>query len=418
MPRGFSRRRGRGTDAGRVGPRLTNQLHETLSAAFPELATIVNEITTGWVLELLKKYATAERIAVARIGSIEKIPFLKPETARKVHDAAKTSVGTLFGEVAEELMRELVSELRHSLAEKKRWKDLLEKAFDALPDGPQRMIETIKGIGKMTAAAIVATAVSIDRFETAKHLIGYYGVFPEEFTSGVDKFGRPIPPGKKIMCRKGNDLVRGLLWNCAKCASASNGGNPAVRELYVRRLAAGDTPQVAWGYCMTKLLRQIFGVWSSGTEFDPEHETKKKTGAAGHKEPCSIEKQVTAAPASVEPVEQAAESAEAPSLRCSHSDRRAEAEQSTCHRPADQRIDFRALREQVTFEQVLTHLGLGGRIPVPRPLPAARTAEHKNFRAILLGEPEAECVPLFRQFVRSSGQRPGLLGGVLPARPV
>ena len=143
------------------------------------------------------------------------------------------------------MIRELVSELQHSLAEEERWKELLTEAFDALPDGPHHQIASIKGIGKQTAAAIVATAVSIDRFETENHLVGYYGVFPEELQSGVDKFGRPNPPGKKIMSRKGNDLVRGLLWQCAKCASAANGGNPAVRELFLLRVAGGDTPQVA-----------------------------------------------------------------------------------------------------------------------------------------------------------------------------
>ncbi len=112
---------------------------------------------------------------------------------------------------------------------------------------------------------------------------------------------------------------------------------------------------------MTKLLRQVYGLWTSGTEFDPDYEAKKKAVAAGHKESNSIDQEVTAAPASVEPVEPTPETAEAPSSHCSHSDRRAEAEQPTCHRPADQRIDFRALREQVTFEQVLTHLGLQGR---------------------------------------------------------
>ena len=38
--------------------RLTNQLHETLSAAFPELALLVYDIAARWVLILLKKYPT------------------------------------------------------------------------------------------------------------------------------------------------------------------------------------------------------------------------------------------------------------------------------------------------------------------------------------------------------------------------
>ena len=222
--------------------RLTNQLHETLAASFPELATLISDLTAGWVLALLEKYPTAERIAAARLASIQQTKFIPNEMAAKIHQSAKQSVGTLAGDIAEALISELVGELRHSLAEEKRWRELITTAYDALPDGAQRQIETISGIGQQTAAALIATAVDIQRFETAEHLVGYYGVFPEEIQSGVDKFGRPTPAGKKWMCRKGNDLVRGLLWQCAKCASAPNGGNPAVRALYARRLAKGNSP--------------------------------------------------------------------------------------------------------------------------------------------------------------------------------
>jgi len=325
--------------------RLINQLHETLSASFPELATLVSDISTGWVLELLAQYPTVERIANARLRSLEKIPYLKAEKAQQLHEAAKQSVGTFRGEIAEELTRKLVGELRQSLAEEARWRKLLEKAFDALPAGAHQQIVSIQGIGKQTAAAIVATAVSIERFETDNHLVGYYGVFPYELQSGVDKFGRPIPPGKKIMCRKGNDLVRGLLWQCAKCASAENGGNPAVRALYQRRLAAGDTPQIAWGYCMTKLLRQVFGVWSSGQPFDPQHQPRRetKTEASGLKDESSECNEVTEAPAFLEPV--------------------ADTATSDCHAPevtdqvSRESIDYAALREKVSFAQVLDYLG-------------------------------------------------------------
>ncbi len=115
--------------------RLINQLHETLSASFPELATLINDLGAGWVLQLLEKYPTNQRIAAARLSSLEKIPFIPKDMAERLQNAAKTSVGTLDGDVAEALIVELVNELRHSLAEEKRWRDLLTKAFDALPDG-------------------------------------------------------------------------------------------------------------------------------------------------------------------------------------------------------------------------------------------------------------------------------------------
>ena len=59
-------------------------------------------------------------------------------------------------------------------------------------------------------------------------------VFPEESSSGVDKRGRPLPPGTLIMSPKGNDLVRFYLWNAARNAIQHN---PAIRALY-RRLRA------------------------------------------------------------------------------------------------------------------------------------------------------------------------------------
>jgi hypothetical protein len=268
-------------------------------------------------------------------------------------------VPLLSGVAAEGLIQELVGELQHSLAKERRWRELLTEAFDALPDGAHRQIETIKGIGRQTAAAIVATAIDIDRFETDKQLVGYYGVFPAELQSGVDKLGRPIPPGKKIMCRKGNDLVRGLLWQCAKCASAENGNNPVVRALYLRRLAAGDSAQVAWGYCMTKLLRQVYGVWTSNTPFDPQHEAKKgpvasellapapepsseKTEIPGPRLETPAEsacEEVTEISASLEPVASTASAAHV-------------AEQS-----GRSPIDYRVLRDQVPLQQVLERIG-------------------------------------------------------------
>ena len=67
------------------------------------------------------------------------------------------------------------------------------------------------------------------------------------------------------MCPKGNDLVRGLLWNCAKNAAKTN---PAVRALYARLRNNNVRGDVAFGYCMTKLLRLVYAIWKTGQPFD------------------------------------------------------------------------------------------------------------------------------------------------------
>jgi len=48
-----------------------NRLHNLLARVFPELATITKNVATAWVLELLDKYPTALRVALARFSSLE-----------------------------------------------------------------------------------------------------------------------------------------------------------------------------------------------------------------------------------------------------------------------------------------------------------------------------------------------------------
>lgn len=254
--------------------RATNQLHQLLAGIFPELDTLVPDIATTWPLRLLQQYPTAKRIAAARLSSIEQIPYLKSDMAKKIHDTAKTSVGSLHGEHIEHLVRHQVTQLQNSLAAETELKELLVQAYDALPASNHLQVETISGIGKFTAAALVATIVSIDRFVSPEKLVGYYGAFPEENSSGLDQFGQPQPSGKRRMCAKGNDLVRALLWNCAKVAIRHN---PPVRALYARLVSRSVRGDVALGYCMTKLIHQVFAVWKTGKPFDPHYQQTAQT---------------------------------------------------------------------------------------------------------------------------------------------
>jgi hypothetical protein len=244
-----------------------------------------------------------------------------------------------------------------------------------------------------TAAAIIAQTVDINRFDTPERFVGYFGVFPEENTSGVDKRGNPVPPGTMRMSRKGNDLVRSYLWNATRCGIVHN---PALRALYQRLRAKGKRGDTAFGQCMRKLLHLVYAVWKTNRPFDkkhfpwdapdagdkvatpdptadprsPGHDQSKPgtdstsnppitpanpTGpdaasgstaslnnktAVGHKRDLPAEEVVTTANATVAPPTPAVKPA------------------PSAHRPARPRVDFEFLREQVTMEQVLRHLGL------------------------------------------------------------
>ena len=126
-----------------------------------------------------------------------------------------------------------------------------------MPDESVKQILTIPGIGKRTAAILAAKIKSIDRFSSPEKLVGYFGFFPEESSSGVDKLGRPLTSLVSRMSAKGNDLARGYLWMATKSAVVHN---PAVKPLYARLRSKGKRGDVTLGHCTRKLLHLVFAV--------------------------------------------------------------------------------------------------------------------------------------------------------------
>ena len=326
--------------------RLVNQLHNRLARVFPELAVLVPSVRAAWVLRLLAKYPTPSKIAGAHLSSLVSIPHLDQDKAEAIQTAARQTVAGFHGPVIEELIRQSVQSIQHSQTTTRALHRALEQAFDALPPGPHQAIETITGIGKLTAAALVAKMINIDRFATPGSVVNYFGIFPEEYTSGTDKFGRPIPPGTMRLSPKGNDLVRRCLWNAAKTAIVHN---PVVRALYARQKAQGKRGDVALGHCMRKLLHLVFAIWKTGEPFTPrEADTRDESptptveaqGAQGRKGRRPERQAVTQAASNIP---QPAPASNAPGA-------------GSATPAGARRIDFAWLRQQITMEQVLREL--------------------------------------------------------------
>jgi transposase len=341
-----------------------NRLHNHLARVFPELASLTSDVSARWVLQLLKDYPTAERIGRAHRSSLEKIPYFPEKLLDELQEAARQSVGAFQGPAAEALIKHLVAELQHSQYAEKQLRKLLITAFNQLPRSPHVQVVTIPGIGATTAAILVAKMGTIDRFATPAALVGYFGVFPDKETSGVDKQGCELRAGTWPMCRKGNDLVRAHLWNAARTAVI---WNPAVRALYRRLRARGKRGDVALGHCMRKLLHLVFAVWKTDRPFDKNHfpwegtpakstqattdcTVNRDTAASNNektvdqKQDAPAKKVVTTATLTVKPTPSGVKSARKPAAKA---------------RPL---VDFAFLREQVTMEQVLDHLGLSAQL--------------------------------------------------------
>jgi transposase len=68
--------------------RAKNQLHNLLSRTFPELASLVPDISRNYVLRVLEKYPTPEKIVRAKRTSLTKIPHVTEARAEIFQSAA------------------------------------------------------------------------------------------------------------------------------------------------------------------------------------------------------------------------------------------------------------------------------------------------------------------------------------------
>ena len=85
-------------------------------------------------------------------------------------------------------MRDQVRQLRDVRAGRNAWKTCWTP-IAACP-APNHL-DTIPGIGDVTAAVLTAFILDIDRFATPNKLVAYFGVMPIEMSSGVDRDGKP-----------------------------------------------------------------------------------------------------------------------------------------------------------------------------------------------------------------------------------
>jgi transposase len=326
--------------------RLVNQLHQLLARTYPELAVLVKDITTGWVLELLTRFPTARLLARATEADLQAIAYLPHDRIGGLLDAARASVGSLHGDIADDLVRDQVRQVRDTTARQKRLESLLISAFRDLPTSNH--LDTIKGIGEVTAAVLTAFILDIDRFATAGQLVNYFGVLPVEASSGVDRDGTPRGPKRYRMSPRGNDLVRRYLWMAALSAARHN---PACRALYARvRAKHPDKPSIAIGHVMRKLLHLAFAVWKTDRPFDPKHYPRE-----GVNEATSVDELVEVQAAG-HTLDEPAGSVVTATCASTVADRPTPVE------GAGVWLDFAHLKRQLPMSRVLDHLGLTQRL--------------------------------------------------------
>jgi transposase len=325
--------------------RLINQFHHLLALTFPELALLVKDIALGWVLELCSRYPTAKQLTAASAEELRKIPYLPDRHIDRLLEHARASIASLSDDTVAELVRDQVRQLRDVSARQKRLENTLENAYRQLPDANH--LDSIPGIGAVTAAVLTAFILDIDRFTTPYQLVAYFGAMPIEVGSGVDRDGNARPARRYVMCRRGNDLVRRYLWMAALSAVRFN---PAVRALYARVVAKHpDKKAIAIGHAMRKLLHLTFAIWKSQKPFDKTHYPWDTPTHVEAKTATPTQEQAAGLKLTAEPARKEVTATCPDSLPQAHADENVY-------------IDFAHVKKQLPMTRLFEHLGLASRL--------------------------------------------------------
>ena len=126
----------------------------------------------------------------------------------------------------------------------------------------QKLLITIKGIGKLTAAKLLGEIRDIRSFRSARQLAAYAGLTPKNFLSGSSVHK------KTVISKTGNAHLRKLLFLSAISAKQ---WNPIVKEFCDRLIQNGLSNMEAVCAAMRKLLHLVYGVLKSGKPFDPDY---------------------------------------------------------------------------------------------------------------------------------------------------
>lgn len=235
---------------------LINQLKGILYYGFPELMRYCKDSVPFWVLEVLKRYPSVKKMAALKPEKLTKISHVDEDKAKTLIAKAKDSVASRDNDSTSFLIQSLAEQILEKQVLIAKHKKFLEQSCK----GPEvTLLTKITGVGAYSAAAIMIEIEDIKRFATPKSLVCFFGIHPVLKESGDKKL-------VVRMSKKGRPTMRAILYMCATSAVRYDQN---MKAIYQKHRGKGKTHKQALGVIMQKLLRVIWGVLTTKTEYNP-----------------------------------------------------------------------------------------------------------------------------------------------------
>ena len=163
-------------------------------------------------------------------------------------------------------VRRQVRQLQKTIAELETQITQHLQAHAALAEQVER-VDSIPGVGPVTAAAVVAELPPLDRLTHAGQAVALAGLDPRKKDSGSSV------RGVAHLSKMGSRPLRAALYMAGVSALTHN---PLVRALGQRLAAKGHTGKTVVCAAMRKLVRLSYGVLKTGQPFDPNWQTRDR----------------------------------------------------------------------------------------------------------------------------------------------
>lgn len=235
--------------------RITNYLDRT----FPELkAFMANNLKGKTMMYLLHKYPSTSKIAKMNNDDYEDIrrcSYGKFSVAKfyQLKELAKNTVGSSYKVDLCEIksLLRIYDSLQDEIS-------LVENEITTNLAKINSKIPTIKGIGMISAATMMAKIEDISRFSSPDKLLAFAGLDPRIYQSGLTST-------KGKMNKKGSVILRRVLMNSAEMIIVSN---PIFYAYYRKKRDEGKMHRVALSHLARKLVRLIYKLETEHIDFD------------------------------------------------------------------------------------------------------------------------------------------------------
>lgn len=232
--------------------RLRQSISRLVNILFPELEKIVSTLHSASIYTLLLEYPSAKDISNIHLTHLSKLLSnasngkITKDKAIEIRETARSSIGSLSP--AKSL--ELVHTIRMAMLLDEEILEI-ETNIDSIMQHMDSPITTIPGIGKRTAAMIIAEIGDFAKFESPDKILAYAGLSPSTYQSGH------LNNCHSHMEKRGSKYLRYALYIATKNVCI---WDDTFADYLSRKRSEGKHYTVAISHAAKKLVRLIFAL--------------------------------------------------------------------------------------------------------------------------------------------------------------